>query len=121
MRRDYVEFVLTIQTMFPLAVLRHTMKLSSPTISTDMEQVGIGTINNNLFYHVYAPLVYDNDTGDLLIFHLHKAQFVDAWEISMRSGENWQFQVLLRAYAYDTYPDTQKFGNITRMDESALA
>lgn len=121
MRRDYVEFVLTIQSMFPLSVLRHTMKLSAPTLTTDQEQVGIGVINNNLRYMVYAPTVYDTDAGDLLIFHLHKAQFVDAWELAMRSGENWQFQVLLRAYADSTKPDTQKFGVIVRHDASALA
>jgi len=120
MRRDYVEFVLTIQSLFPLSVLRHTMKLSAPTITTDMERVGIGTINNNLKYMVYAPKVYDTDTGDLLIFHLHKAQFVDAWEVAMRSGENWQFQVLLRAYADTTKPDGQTFGVIVRHDASAL-
>lgn len=120
MRRDYVEFVLTIVSLFPLSVLRHTMKLSAPTLSTNMEEVGIGSVNNNLRYMVYAPKVYDEDTGDLLIFHLHKAQFVDAWELNMRAGEPWSFQVLLRAYADTTKPDTQKFGVIVRVDESAL-
>lgn len=120
MRRDYVEFVLTIQSLFPLSVSRHTLKLSSPTVTTGLEKVGIGGINNNLKYMVYAPTVYDPDTGDLLIFHLHKAQFVDAWELAMRSGENWSFQVMLRAYADTTKPDSQRFGVIVRSDNSAL-
>lgn len=120
MRRDYVEFVLTIQSLFPLAVLRHTMKLSAPTLTTGLEKVGIGGINNNLRYMVYAPKVYDEDSGDLLLFHLHKAQFVDAWELAMKAGENWSFQVMLRAYADTTKPDTQKFGVIVRSDASAL-
>lgn len=120
MRRDYVEFVLTIQSLLPLSVLRHTMKLSAPTVATGLEKVGIGSINNNLRYMVYAPKVYDEDAGDLLIFHLHKAQFVDAWELAMKAGENWSFQVLLRAYADTTKPDSAKFGTIIRSDLSAL-
>lgn len=120
MRRDYVEFVLTIQSLLPLAVLRHTMKLSAPTLATGLEKVGIGSINNNLRYMVYAPKVYDEDSGDILLFHLHKAQFVDAWELAMKAGENWSFQVMLRAYADTTKPDSQKFGVIIRSDLSAL-
>lgn len=120
MRRDYVEFVLTIVSMFPLSVLRHTMKLSAPTLATGLEKVGIGGINNNQRYMVYAPKVYDEDAGDLLIFHLHRAQFVDAWELAMKAGEPWTFQVMLRAYADTTKPDSQRFGVIVRSDKSAL-
>jgi len=69
----------------------------------------------------YAPKVYDQDTGDYVLFHLHKAQFVDAWEIRMTSGEPWMVANLkLRAYADDTKPAGQLFGVIVRADESAL-
>ena len=120
-KRNYVEFNLTILTMFPLTVLRHMLKLSSPTVANDAEKSGIGAINNNQFYMVYAPTVYDQDTGDLLIFHLHKAQFVDAFTIAMNYGEPWKVTGLkLRAYADESKPAAQRFGVIVRQDPSAV-
>ena len=120
-RRDYVEFDITILTPFPLSSLRHLLNMSSPTVGTNVEKMGIGKINNNRFYMAYCPKVYDEDTGDYLLFHLHKAQFVDAWTINMKSGEPWTVNGLkLRAYADDTKPAGQLFGVVVRSDESAL-
>lgn len=120
-RRDYVEFELTILSTFPLSTLRHLLNLSQATVGSDTEKVGIGKVNNNRFYMAYAPKVYDEDTGDYVLFHLHKAQFVDAWTINMNSGEPWTVSGLkLRAYADDTKPANQLFGVIVRADPSAI-
>lgn len=120
-RRDYIEFNVTIQTLLPLTALRHTLNLSVPTVGTGFEKVGIGPINNNRFYMAYCPKVYDPDTGDLLIFHLNRAQFVDAWSISMTGGEAWKVTGLkLRAYSDASKPSAQAFGTIIRLDPSAL-
>lgn len=120
-RRDYVDFVMSIKSLFPLALSSDFLNLSTATSGTDKEKVGIGTINNNKFFHVYAPKVYDEDTGDLLIFNLHKAKFVDAWTIEMKYGDNWVITgIKLRAYADSTKPSSQKFGAIVRLDPSAL-
>lgn len=120
-RRDYIEFNLTILSVFPLTALRHILNLSTPVTGTDYEKVGIGSINNNRFYMAYAPKVYDEDTGDALYFHLHRAQFVDAWTIEFRQGEPWTVTGLkLRAYSDSTKPTSQKFGVIARYDVSAL-
>jgi hypothetical protein len=120
-RRDYVEFELTILSLFPLSTLRHILNLSAPTVLTNIEKVGIGQINNNRFYMAYAPKVYDPDTGDYVLFHLHRAQFVDAWTINMNSGEPWTATGLkLRAYVDESKPANQLFGVILRADESAL-
>jgi hypothetical protein len=120
-RRDYVEFNLTVLSAFPFTNLRHFLNLSVPTVSTDVERVGIGAINNNRYYMAYAPRVYDPDTGDYLMFHLHRAQFVDAWTINMKGGEPWTINGLkLRAFADDTKPANQIFGVILRADSSAL-
>jgi len=120
-RRDYIELELTILSMFSLETLRHMLNLSVPTISTGIEKVGIGQINNNRFYMAYCPKVYDADTGDYLLFHLHRAQFVDAWTINMTSGEPWTVQGLkLRAYADESKPANQLFGTIVRSDLSAI-
>lgn len=120
-RRDYIELELTILSVFPLTTLRHLLNLSVPTVGSDIEKVGIGQINNNRYYMAYCPKVYDQDTGDYVLFHFHRAQFVDAWTINMNSGEPWTVQGLkLRAYADETKPAGQTFGVIVRADPSAI-
>lgn len=120
-RRDYLEFNVTILTPFPLTTIRHLLNLSAVTVGTDVEKTGIGQINNNRYYMAYAPKVYDPDTGDYVLFHLHRAQFVDAWTINMKSGEPWTITGLkLRAFADESKPANQLFGTIVRADASAL-
>lgn len=120
-KRNYLELTLIIQSFFPLSVLRHILKASSPTVSTDIEKFGIGDINNSLFYMVYMPKVYDQDSGDYLMWHLHRAQFVDSWTIDMRAGQPWQITGLrLRAYADENKPADQKFAVVVRSDPSVL-
>lgn len=116
-KRDYVEFDLTILSQLPLTVLRHVMKLSTPSTGTGYETVGIGRIDNSVHYHVYAPKVYSDDAAGWLMFYLHKAQFVDAWTLNMTYGDAWKLTgVKLRAYAKDTMPANQIFGVIKRFD-----
>lgn len=120
-RRDYIELELTILSVFPLTTLRHLLNLSVATVGTDIEKIGIGQINNNRYYMAYAPKVYDPDTGDYVLFHFHRAQFVDAWSINMSSGEPWTVQGLkLRAYADENKPAGSQFGTIVRADPSAI-
>ena len=120
-RRDYVELTLTVSSLFPLSIGSELMNLSAATVSAGLEKVGIGPINNNKHYMVYMPKVYDEDTGDYLVIHLHKAKFIDAWTINMKSGEPWQLTGLkIRAYADTTKPSPQQFGTIIRSDLSAL-
>lgn len=120
-RRDYVEFNLTILSQFPLTTLRHMLNISAPTVASGLEKAGIGTINNNRFYMAYCPKVYDPDTGDYVVFHLHRAQFVDAWTINMKGGEAWTTTGLkLRAYADSSKPQSQTFGVLVRSDLSAI-
>jgi hypothetical protein len=120
-KRDYIEFNLEIVSMFPLSVLRHVLKLSVPTTATGVETVGIGQIDNTQKYMVYAPKVYSDTDADWLMFHLHKAKFIDAWTINFTYGEAWNISgVKVRAYADETKPANQIFGVIKRFDASAL-
>lgn len=120
-RRDYVELNLSISSIFPLSVTSDLMNLSTASVSTNIEKVGIGGVNNTKRYMVYMPRVYDEDSGDYLLIHLHKAKFVDAWTVNMNSGEPWTISGLkIRAYADDNKPSTQRFGVIVRADASAL-
>ena len=121
-RRDYIEFAFSFTSLFPLSALRHMLKLgSAPSVTTDWEKQGIGAINNNQYYHFYAPKVYDEEAGDFVAFHLHRAQFVEAFTVNMRSGEPWMVEgIRIRAYVDETKPAAQKFGAILRYDRSAL-
>ena len=120
-KRNYLEFDITVLTILPLSQLAKMLNLSAATSGTGFESVGIGQINNAVAYHVYAPKVYDEDSGDLLIFNLHKANFVDAWTIDFKYGDSWTITgIKLRAYADDTKPAAQLFGTIVRHDPSAL-
>lgn len=121
-RRDYIEIAFSFTSLFPLSAIRHVLKWgSAPTLATDFEKTGIGQVNNNQFYHVYAPKVYDEENGDFVAFHLHRAQFVDAPTINMRSGEPWMVEgIKARAYADETKPAAQKFATVIRYDRSVL-
>lgn len=122
-QRNYLEFQFTVQTFFPLQTLRHLVK--GGTVTEDAvnhtQTFGFGPINNNLFYHVYAPRVYDEDVGDYVLIHLHKCKFVNAFTINMNFGSPWQVAgVVLRAYNDTTKPSSQAFGALLRSDLSAI-
>jgi hypothetical protein len=120
-KRNYLEFDITVLTVLPLSQLSRMLNLSVATSGSGYEAVGIGQINNALSYHVYAPKVYDESSGDLLIFNLHKAKFVDAWTIDFKYGDSWTITgIKLRSFADDTKPATQLYGTIIRKDLSAL-
>ena len=63
-QRNYVEFNFTLQSFFPLSQLRHMLKFGAVTETAPTAKTGIGQINNNQYWHVYAPKVYDTDVGD---------------------------------------------------------
>ena len=120
-KRDYVEFNLEVQSLLPLTVLRHLLNLPAPTTGTGFETVGISRINNSQRYMVYAPMVYDEANAGWLMFHLHRAKFVDAWTINMTYGEAWKVTgIKIRAYADESKPSDQIFGVIRRADPAAL-
>jgi len=119
-KRNYLNLQATVKTLFPLSVLRHLLKASPVTASGGLEKMGIGQINNNLFYHVYMPVVYDEDTGDYLSITGHKAQLVEAFELPMRYGDGWSIRVNIRMSADSTKPSAQQFATVIRADPSAL-
>jgi len=122
-KRGHLVLSLTLKTLFPLSILRHIIRGSAVTVSGgDIEKMGIGTINNNLYYHVYLPVVYDSDTGDYVCITGHRCQFVNAWEINMAYGTPWTLTgVEIWMFADDTKPDAQKFATVIRADPSAIS
>lgn len=120
-QRNYLEITFTIQSFFPLQTLRHLLKGGAVTQSAPVQEFGLGKINNNQYWMVYCPKVYDEDNGDYIVIHLHKAKFVEAWTINMPFGSPWQIAGLrLRAFADTTKPSTQQFGVFMRSDASVV-
>lgn len=120
-QRNYVEFNFTVQSFFPLQVLRVLLRGGSVVETNPTQKFGIGTVNTNQFWHVYAPKVYDQDFGDYVWVHLHRCKFVDPWTINMSFGTPWQITGLkLRAFVDSTKPAAQQFGMLGRSDDSAI-
>lgn len=122
-QRNYLEFQFTIQSFFPFQNLRLLVKGGPVTENTvnHTQKFGMGAVNNNAYYQVYAPKVYDEDSGDLIIFHAHRAQFVNAFTMTTPFGSPWQLTgITLRAFADTTKPAAQRFGVFVRSDASVI-
>jgi hypothetical protein len=120
-RRDYVEFSFTLQTLMPLATYAKIANFSTATVTNGMEQIGIGEIDNNRYWMVYAPRVYDPASNSFLLIHLHKAQFVEPGEIQFKYGDPWTQSFKVRGFADSTKPSNQRFGVIVRSDAAIVS
>lgn len=120
-QRNYLTMAFTVQSLFPLQTLRILLKGGAVTETAPTQKFGFGPINNNQFWMVYCPRVYDTNVGDYIWIHLHKAMFVDAWTIGMAFGTSWNVTgISLRAYADSTKPSAQSFGMFGRSDASVI-
>jgi hypothetical protein len=121
-KRNHLELTLALSTLFPLSTIAPIIRgEGSPFSGTGLEKMGIGPINNNDFYRVYLPKVYDEAAADYVSITLHKAQFVDAWTIAMPSGDKWMLGgIVIWGLADDTLPSAQQFATVIRSDLSAL-
>ena len=122
-QRNYVEFSFTVQSFFPFDVLTEILKGGEVTenAAEHTQKFGLGKIDNAQRWMVYAPKVYDEDAADFVVIHLHKAKFVDAWEIDMPFGSPWQATgILLRGFADTDKPSAQQFASVIRADTSVI-
>lgn len=118
---NHLEFTLTLSSLLPLSALQNIMRAGGYSLSGKVEKMGIGAINNNEYYKVYLPKVYDEDTGDWLSITIHRAKFVDAWTINMPSGDKWTMTgITIWGLADDSKPSAQTFATVIRADPSAL-
>ena len=120
-QRNYVEFAYSLQSFFPFQALRLMLKFGVVVETAPTQKMPIGPVNNDQYFHVYAPKVYNTDVGDYIWMYFHRAQFVDPFTINMTFGNAWQAQGLkLRAFADSTKPEAQKFGMFGRSDLSVI-
>ena len=122
-QRNYFEFNFSIMSFFPLDVL--TNLLNGGTVVEDLgdhtQKMPLGKINNDQFWHLYAPKVYNETAGDYVWIYMHKTQFVDAWTIAMTLGNPWKITGLkMRAFVDSTKAAAQQFGMFGRWDVSVI-
>lgn len=118
-QRNYFEFSFSIQSFFPLEVLTHLLHGGTVIEATPTHKMPLGKINNNQFWHLYAPKVYDETAGDYVWIYMHKTQFMDAFSISMTFGTPWKLTGLkMRAVVDSTKPANQQFGMFGQSDLS---
>ena len=120
-QRNYLEFQFTVQSFFPFQTLRHLIKGGAVTETAPTQKFGLGSVTQNKYYMVYAPKVYDEDVGDYVVIHLHKASFVNAFTLTTPFGSPWQLTgIVLRAFADTGKPAAQQFASIIRSDASVI-
>lgn len=122
-KRNHLVFSFALSSLFPLANISPLIRGGTVVTNAgeNREKMGLGPINNNAYYHLYLPKVYDDATGDLLTITLHRAQFVDPWTIAMVSGDKWMLGGI-SAWALATTQTAagQEFATVIRQDESEL-
>lgn len=119
-KRNYVEVSFTLKSLLPFAVVAKLLNWSSVLTSSDYEKTGIGVIDNNKFYRMTLVKVYDDASGDYVLFQGHRVQFVQNSQVQMTYGQPWSVEVTARAYADPNMPDAQKFMTVIRHDAAAL-
>jgi hypothetical protein len=120
-QRNYFEFNFSIMSFFPLQVLTYLLNGGTVVSSSPTQLMPLGKINNDQFWHLYAPKVYNETDGDYVWIYMHKTQFVDAWSIAMTLGNPWKITGLkMRAFVDTTKPAAQQFGMFGRSDVSVI-
>lgn len=121
-KRNYIEIAATIKSFFPFSVLSPLMNGGAVTQypANDTEFFGLGQVNNNQYYKMYLPKVYDETNGDYVSFTIHRGRFVSAGQLTMTYGQTWTLPITIRAFADTTKTTDQQFATVMRFDPSAL-
>lgn len=117
---SHIDVTFTLKSLFPLTVLKHMLRWGAVTQGTGTEKVGIGQPNNQVYFFAYWPLVYDSVNGDYVAVTLHRAQFVDSWQIAHPFGQQHTVGITMRGFADETKPADQLYATVVRADVSAL-
>lgn len=116
-----LDLTFNLKTMFPLDTLRHILRGGAVTTTAGAtEKMGIGQPNNNRFFRVYFPSIYDEENGDYVAVTIHKAQFVETWTVAFNYGQPSTMGVTVRGFADTSLPAAQLFATVIRADPSAI-
>ena len=119
-RRNYIEIDFQLNSLLPLSITRILMKMFDSTVVSGKEYVGVSKINNNIYWMVYAPKVYDEVAGYWVMSHYHRCQVTGnfVWDNNLAGHKLTGVKIM--ALIDETKPANQMFGVIARMDSNAL-
>lgn len=114
----YLDLTFTLKTLLPLATLTHILRGGAVTTTVGTsEKMGIGQPDNQQYWRAYFASVYDEDAGDYVCITMHRAKFVDSWEIAFNGfGEPATLGVTIRGFADTDLPAAQQFATVIRGD-----
>lgn len=120
-KMQYIDMSFTLKTLFPLTLLRHVIRGGEVTQNNGVEKMGIGQPNNQRYFYVYTPTIYNNEVGDFISITGFRCQFVEQWQLQQPYGQQATLPVTIRMFADDTKPSDQLFASIFRVDPSEIA
>lgn len=121
--RDYLVATFDLKSLLPLTMLRHLLRAGPVTWNDaeNAEKMGIGEIDNSLFYKFFFSRVYDSTAGDFVSITGHRVQFTGNFQLQTPYAGAWMITgIEARFYADDTKPEAQRFATAIRVDASAL-
>jgi hypothetical protein len=121
--RDYLTATFDLKSLLPLTELRHLIRAGAVTWNDaeNSEKMGIGEIDNTLFYMCFFSRVYDPTAGDFVSVTGHRCQFTGNFQLQTPYANAWSITgVEIRFYADNDKPDDQRFATVVRVDASAL-
>ena len=119
-RRNYIDMEFELSSLLPLSVTKILMNFFDSTTIAGAEYVGMGKINNNIYWMLYAPKVYDDTAADWIMAHFHRVQIVGNFTWDMNLNGHKLTGIKARAFFDTTKPAAQGFGVLRRADPSAL-
>ena len=119
--RDYLTATFDLKSLLPLSMLRHPLRAGPVTLNAaeNAEKMGIGEIDNSVFYRFFFSRVYDANTGDFVAVTGHRCQFTGNFQLQTPFAGAWMITGLeVRFYADEDLPDDQRFATVTRVDDA---
>lgn len=120
-RRNHVGITFTLKSLLPFDILSKVLRGGAVTVNAtdDTEGFGLGQINSQN-WHIFAPRVYDQLTGDFISITIHKARFISASPISTPYADAWNVPVEMHGFADTSKPSDQLFATWKRLDPDQI-
>jgi hypothetical protein len=119
-RRNFLTVEFSLISLLPLSVTAVLMNMFNSTTVSGKEFVGISKINNNVFYQLYAPNVYDDVAGSWIMMHLARCQITGNFTWDMALNGHKLTGIKVAALIDETKPANQLFGVLGNFNIAAL-
>jgi hypothetical protein len=122
-KREYMTVTFDLLSLLPLSMLRHIIR-GGPVTWNDAEnaeKMGLGEIDNTLFYKFFFSRVYDSVNTEWVSVTGHRCQFTGNFQLQTPASGAWLITgIEVRFYADDSLPDAQQFATVIRVAPTAL-